>query len=186
MNDIYQKKPIAINGFSDYSVDTNGVVYGKKGRPLRPSLNPQGYLIVNLYEKGRQKGFAVHTLVAKTFLEKGPEKSQVNHVDGNKQNNCVTNLEWVTPKENMEHSIRVLGRNFKGSRSVKAKPVYGYDIKTQELLYHFGSMIEAGMYFANGDYQKARNIRNAISRVINPSYSRKTYRKCIWRREPLC
>lgn len=57
-----------INGYEEYQVDTNGVVYGKNGKKLKYSINHNGYCIVNFYNNHKRKGFAIHTLVAKQFI----------------------------------------------------------------------------------------------------------------------
>ena len=99
-----------ITGYDEYEVDTNGIVYSKRGKPLKYSHNFRGYQIVNLMVNGKRKGFAVHTLVAKQFIANSdPIKTQVNHKDGNKDNNHISNLEWATPKENTWHARNVLG-----------------------------------------------------------------------------
>lgn len=95
-----------IPGFPGYTVSTDGVVYGLSGKPLSP--HPIGpYLRVS----PRQRAVMVHRLVALAFLGPPPDgKTQVNHVDGDPSNNSITNLEYVTPSENVRHSIDVLGR----------------------------------------------------------------------------
>lgn len=105
--------------------------YGKqtstftKEKILSPSQTGQGwskncgYLSVSLYDKK----LAVHRLVAEAFIPNPDKKPQVNHKDGNKQNNTVSNLEWVSERENSLHSYYVL-RNDRGSfHGVKTKCV---------------------------------------------------------------
>lgn len=73
-------------------------------RVLKPRYDKKGYVRVALHHSGR-KDAAVHRLVALAFLGAPPgDKVQVNHIDGDKQNNAVTNLEWVTGAENIQHS----------------------------------------------------------------------------------
>ena len=109
-----------------YQVDDLGVIYSQKGEPLKPSINPNGYAIVQIVIDGKQVGRSVHTLVARTFVDGYEEGLQVNHKDGNKLNNRTDNLEWVTRKENVRHSIEVLGNTNTGALNHKAKTVYGY------------------------------------------------------------
>ena len=66
-----------------------------------------GYLLVSLYDSKHQRIDAVHRLVARAFVPNPNKLSQVNHKDGNKKNNCVENLEWVTVQENIDHSWRI-------------------------------------------------------------------------------
>lgn len=66
-----------------------------------------GYPHVSLNRDGVQKSFLVHRLVATLFVPNYDNKPEVNHIDGNKLNNNSTNLEWVTPKENQIHSIKI-------------------------------------------------------------------------------
>lgn len=104
---------IKIEGYDLYFVSEDGKVYSDKyktRRELSQRLNRKGYLYVNLCKNGKYKSVSVHRLVANAFLEKDPDKNQVNHIDGNKANNNVSNLEWTDRYENMQHAFR-LGLN---------------------------------------------------------------------------
>ena len=83
-----------------------------------------GYLYCYLYKNGQGKRYAVHRLVAFAFLPNPGNKREINHLDGNKHNNCVENLEWVTRKENQRHAIQTgLWKQYE--RSGKKNPMYG-------------------------------------------------------------
>jgi hypothetical protein len=84
-----------------------------KGKIKKPTVTQKGYLKVNLFNGEKNVTREVQRIVAETFIENPLNKEQVNHIDGNKTNNNVENLEWVTPKENTFHSIYVLGNNLK-------------------------------------------------------------------------
>lgn len=174
----YKKEKII--GYEEYSIDTNGVVYSKKDKPLKYSINHNGYCIVNFMINGKRKGFGVHTLVAKQFItNKDIMKTQVNHKDGNKTNNCVENLEWVTPKENMQHSINILGHDIIGGNNPNAKSIIGIDKNTGEIKYKFLSLSDAARYF-NGDIDRGFISKKAtISNVI--CGRKKTYKGCHWK-----
>ena len=73
---------------------------------LKPSKTNSGYYEVKLYDKNKSKSvhFRVHRLVATAFIDNPECKRTVNHIDGDKSNNTVSNLEWATHKENLRHA----------------------------------------------------------------------------------
>lgn len=80
--------------------------------------NGNGYLVVNLKHNGRQKMKTVHRLVAESFILNPENKRCVNHIDGNKKNNNVNNLEWCTHSENNKHAVKLGLHTFFGQRKV--------------------------------------------------------------------
>lgn len=101
----------AIPGFNGYEISTWGRVY-KNGKQVKPEVHCKGYLRVDLFNAAGRKHYKVHRLVAEAFIPNPDGKPQVNHKDGNNQNNSVTNLEWVTDEENKEHQKRLIDLQF--------------------------------------------------------------------------
>ena len=75
------------------------------GRWMKICTDRNGYQYVCLFKDGVRKNVKVHRMVAEAHVPKNG-KPHVNHIDGNKLNNCADNLEWVTPKENKIHAFR--------------------------------------------------------------------------------
>jgi hypothetical protein len=98
---------ININGFENYQVSSLGRIKSlNKNLILKPALNNNGYVHVSLYKNKRYYTKTVHTIVAKTFILNPNNLPEVNHIDGNKKNCAVTNLEWSTHANNVQHAHR--------------------------------------------------------------------------------
>jgi hypothetical protein len=115
---------------SKYFISNDGKVMREKTqRILKPYLTG-GYEEVTLYIHGRKRIHGrIHIMVAETFIPNHENKPYVNHKDGNKLNNNVENLEWVTPKENSEHAsdTGLIGHH------KNYKPVIQYNINHEEI-----------------------------------------------------
>ena len=86
-----------------YIAYPDGKISKLDGTPLKKYISPYGYERVCI----NGKYWLVHRIVAMVFIPNPDNKPQVNHIDGNKQNNDISNLEWVTPEENMRHASRM-------------------------------------------------------------------------------
>lgn len=102
------------NVYQEYheTITADGRCYHHKAKQLNATLC-DGYLRITFHNKS----YSVHRLVASAFLPNPEDKETVNHIDGNKQNNCLSNLEWATQAENNAHARR-LGLNVPLPRSV--------------------------------------------------------------------
>lgn len=90
-----------IQGYEQYMVSTEGnVKHITNGKILKPQTTYKGYHTVKLYNRDGSKWFKVHRLVATSFIENPNNLPQVNHLDENKANNCVWNLEWCDNQHN--------------------------------------------------------------------------------------
>ena len=152
MKELY--KPIP--GYEDkYMVSNLGNVMSMnylntmKSKVLTPIKHHGGYLIIHL---GANKIRLIHTLVAEVFIPNPDNKKYVNHIDGSKHNNTVSNLEWVTSKENMNHAIRNGLRDphctnqRSGKGNAQSKPILQYS-KDGKLIKRWDCISDAARYY---------------------------------------
>lgn len=115
---------IDVKGFEQYQVSNLGRV--RRTKVLKPRMSGGGYYVVSLCVDGKAKNHYIHQLVAFNFIQK-PEGSYivVNHIDGVKTNNNLSNLEWTTQSKNISHSYdtglrhKTSESGYKGVRAVK-------------------------------------------------------------------
>ena len=99
------EKWLRINSFPKYEVSDEGHIRNSNtGRILKPGYNPKGYQIVSLYENGESSTKKIHRLVAEAFCDRNENDVEVNHIDGNKNHNSASNLEWCTGSHNIQHA----------------------------------------------------------------------------------
>jgi hypothetical protein len=136
-----------IEGYDYYEISDTGTIrslekqvyrsrfptgrYIKKARILKAGLNTHGYPQIALTgNNGKRNWFQIHRLVATCFMTNTENKKTIKHKNGIKTDNRVENLEWMSQRENLLHSFRVLGRKPSktglgktGAKNVKSKPV---------------------------------------------------------------
>ena len=145
---------------SNYEVSNTGFVRNKTTEYIlkgRETVN--GYLQVSLKIDNKNKFMNkyIHRLVAQFWLSNIDNKKEVNHIDGNKKNNNMLNLEWVTAKENSNHRVNILNKKITDNKKV------GMFNKQNQLIQIFNSVKQAGQYFG-----KSRvNIDNALKHKNN-------------------
>ena len=93
----------------------------KTGHIKMNQKTKDGYLQIRLTNKNKSYTYRIHRLVALAFIDNPYKKKEVNHIDGNKENNNVNNLEWSSRSENMKHSHSLGLSNHKGKNNPKSK-----------------------------------------------------------------
>lgn len=152
-----------------YQISTYGRIKSfkrKKTIILRPTVTPEGYLRVGLKKNSTSKSYYVHILVGEAFIPNPEGKPEINHEDGCKFNNHVSNLKWVTGLENKRHSVK-LGLHRAGSNFRDAK------LSEEEVRYIRSVYKPRDKEFGATALAKKFNMRaDSILKVIH----RKTYK----------
>jgi hypothetical protein len=111
-------KEYEISNFGNLKRTKNGTT-----KLIKPEKLKKGYLRVSMYENGKRNRYLVHRLVAEYLIPNPLNKKQVDHINNNTSDNRVENLRWVTPKENVQHSIEqgrfVTDKKIKALKGIK-------------------------------------------------------------------
>lgn len=127
---------------------TPGIFRKYPGKNLKTESIMEGYTRIVLMKEHKRKRFMCHRLVAETFIPNPENKPYINHINGIKYDNRVSNLEWVTQSENELHSFRILNNTMKGK-------TYPIKIYCNNLNKTFKSMSEVIEYLHNIGYKTA-------------------------------
>ncbi|KKN85457.1 hypothetical protein LCGC14_0277760 [marine sediment metagenome] len=134
----------SIKGFENYLIEDSGKIFSLfRNKCLKPLPTNWGYYRVGLRKQNKTHYKYISRLVAEAFISNPDNKPQINHKDGNKFNNNVSNLEWVTQSENMQHAIALGLWKRSPNSGMKPIPVNVYDYKTGKLLSTHPSMSDA-------------------------------------------
>ena len=149
---------------------------GSSGYRLMPERilkesNKRGYKCVVLCNEIGHKHIGVHRLVALHFIPNPLNLPQVNHIDENKENNIVDNLEWVTAKENINHGTSLERRALTQRITKACKTVYQYDMN--------GNLV--GTYISTHDASRKTGFdRGAIGHCCNNDVGFRTHKGYRW------
>ena len=148
---------VRLRDYPQYGITSDGRVFSYKSNIfMKTPRMTIGYTEVNFHVKGKSLVKLVHRLVAETFIPNPLGKREVNHINGDKTDNRVENLEWVSPKENINHAFET-GLN-KCNMRVIAEDDHGHEV------YRFRSQSEARQYGFD---------QRLISRAIKHGYRHK-------------
>lgn len=146
-------------------------------RILKKSKDKYGYIRVSFIKNKIKRSFKVHRLVAIHFIDNKKNKPFVNHINGVKDDNRISNLEWTTESENSIHNFKVLKHKgnrlgFLGKKNKNSKNVYQYSLQ--------GKLIKK--WDSVSDASRELNLTNScISRVCNGNYTKNNYAGFIWK-----
>lgn len=142
-----------ISGYVNYGVSNHGRVMNlKTNRIVKPGVGKSGYKQLGLYVGGERSFFLLHRLVAQEFIPNPDNKQIVDHIDGNRLNNCIDNLRWATSSEN---SMNISKKDIYTSSIYKGvcknKKSWQASIKLD------GKKIHIGIYKTEAEAAKAYN-----------------------------
>ena len=159
-----------IENSKGYFITHKGTVINSKGQVIKASTGSTGYAKVTLVKEHGGRLYAnIHRLVAVAFIPNPDDKPYVNHIDGDKLNNHLDNLEWVTPSENMIHACRVLQKGL-GSSNGNSELTEKQVVKICELLQGGYRNNQIAEYVQVYDYHVAQIRKQLTWKHISKNY----------------
>lgn len=145
----------------------------EKENVKKPIITNSGYYRICLQKCGNREWISVHRLVAQTFIPNPENKPQVNHIDGNRLNNRVDNLEWATMSENVLHAYRTgLNYGLRGDLSPHKVAVFQFE-KDGTFVKRWSCMAEAA--------RAVGGCKEGVYDVCSGKRGKKTYKGYIWK-----
>lgn len=142
-----------VNGSNQYGAHFIKI---RRGKLLKLHISNNGYYRVILVSDNKNKNFLIHRLVAKAFIPNPNNLPEINHIDGNKSNNIIDNLEWCNHSYNIQHRINVLG----------------IKMKTEHLQrYRNNQKRKINQYDKQGNFIKQWNCINDITKKLKIPHS---------------
>lgn len=171
-------KMLPIVGFENYLITSDGKVFSKKTNKylkLKYPKNKNKYIQVVLHKNGNHFYKDIHRLVALHFLSKKELDDEVNHIDGNKLNNNVSNLEFISHKQNMKHAS--LNKLFKSNY----KKIIQYSMEETKIK-EFNSLLDASTIIMQDNISKTNNVSYIMENIWkNLNGIRKSAYGFIWK-----
>ena len=168
------RKPVV--GYEDYyEISDSGEVFRKLkssgtfvGKKLKP-FTIKGYKYIKLNIRGKIKLCSIHRMIAEAWIPNPKNLPQVNHLDCNKENNSINNLEWCTPSENTIHAH---DNNLWGNAKNARKPVIGISLYDEKIIEY------ESVNAAEKDGFRKGNISKCALGKMNSYKGYKWYHKC--------
>ena len=165
-----------------YQISNLGNVYSiKNNKLLKLHISHKGYVVVCLYKNKKQHTQQIHRLIAQAFIPNPNNYPQINHIDGNKKNNQINNLEWCTQSYNIKEAYRLglMPRTrkssfTKGHHKNVTISINQYDLQ-ENFIKKWNSIVEASYQFNNISNNPSVNISGVLRN------KRKTAFGYIWR-----
>lgn len=149
-----------INNCSHHTIDENGTITNTKTNHIKSTwIGANGYLHVDIQENGKATKYALHRLLALAFIPNPEEKRTVNHIDGDKLNNALSNLEWATDSENIKHAYDNNLQPYKRNYSLKE-----YEDFLEQILYG-KSLTQLSSEINQSLTQLSIHVREAATRL---------------------
>ena len=161
----------------NYEVNNLGEIRHKKRKQiLKPRSNNSGYQYVNFKVNGKNKNFAVHRIVANAFILNPNGYTEINHIDYDKTNNCVENLEWVSSSQNKQHAY-LNKNNLTRGKAVEQYTLEGVYITTyksvSDAAYEMGCCVAAISNCCLGRTKTSQGYRWSFTEGSTTKYERK-------------
>jgi len=155
-----------IIGYENYLIYENGQVFSKKNkRFLKPRVDRYGYLSIQISKNNQRKNVRIHRLIALYFIPNPENKRCVDHIDGNKANNSISNLRWASDSENCKNGKK-RSHNTSGEKNVywtEQTGKWAVSFSVNGKLKHFG-------YFDN--FEEAVMTATRIRQELYGEYAR--------------